>query len=141
MALLQKNYDGGGSFKLDEIHTPHITVLQFYIKARDLKKVYEAVFKVVKSEPISKEILTAKGFYYIPVNGLGLAGITIDPTSNLLSFQAKIIVALKPIMVVGTDVAFIQNANQTPIAAGTADYVNEFIPKNTAGEIIILMSP
>lgn len=131
--LLQKNYDGAGSFKLDEIHTPHITVLQCFIKTSDLKKASNLVEQIVNSEQVTKERLTAKGFYYIPVNGLGLAGITIDPTSNLLSFQAKIIEALKPFMVVGTDAAFIQNANQIPIAAGTADYVNEFLPKHSGG--------
>jgi hypothetical protein len=127
----QKNYNGAGSFLLDETHTPHITVLQCFVKKSDLKKVYEAVTKVVKSDPISKEILTAKGLYYIPVNGLGLAGITIDTTPNLLSFQTKLIEAIKPFMVKGSDAAFVQNANSKPIAAGTADYVNAFIPDHS----------
>ncbi|MCK7517513.1 MAG: hypothetical protein MZV64_07220 [Ignavibacteriales bacterium] len=30
--LMRNNYSGPGSFELDAIHTPHITVLQCFIK-------------------------------------------------------------------------------------------------------------
>jgi hypothetical protein len=129
--LMRKNYSGPGSFALDAIHNPHITVLQCFVRNGDLEKVYAAVAKVVKSENPTKETLTASGFYYIPFNGLGLAGITADTTSRLLSFQAKLIEAVKPFIVVGTDAAFIQNANRTPIAAGSTEYVNGFIPDHS----------
>jgi hypothetical protein len=130
-SLMQKNYSGPGSFSLDAVHTPHVTVLQCFIKTADLEKVKTAVAAVVKSEKPANEELSASGFYYIPLNGLGLAGITAKTTPELLSFQSKIIEALKPFMVVGTDEAFVQNANGAPIAKGTSEYVNAFVPDHS----------
>jgi hypothetical protein len=129
--LMQKDYSGPGSFELDAAHKPHITVLQCFVKKSDLDKVYAAVAKVVKSENPAREKLTATGFYYIPLNGLGLAGITAAPTPSLLSFQAKLIEAVKPYMVVGTNAAFVQNADGKDIVAGTSEYVNAFVPDHS----------
>jgi hypothetical protein len=129
--LMRKNYSGAGSFALDATHTPHITVLQCFVRTADLEKVYAAVAKVVESEKLSEEKLTASGFYYIPLKGLGLAGITAKPTPKLLSFQEKIIEALKSYFVKGTADAFVPNADGTPIAAPSADYVNGFVPEHS----------
>lgn len=129
-----KNYSGPGSYSLDALHTPHITVLQCFVKTADLEKVYDAVAKVVKEEKPTKEKLLAKGLYYFPVDDLGLAGITIEPSPALLHFQSEIIDALKPYMVVGTNAAFIQNTNGTPIAKGSDVYVNGFIPDHSGAK-------
>jgi hypothetical protein len=127
--LIRLDYSGPGSFELDASHNPHITVLQCFVPTAELEKVYAAVAKVVNSEKPETEKLTASGFYYIPVSGLGLAGITAKPTSKLLSFQSKIIEVLKPFMVTGTNEAFVQNADGKNIEAGTAEYVNAFVAK------------
>lgn len=132
--MMRKNYSGPGSYSLDAVHTPHITVLQCFVNTADLGKVYDAVAKVVKSENPATEKVTTSGFYYYPYKGLGLAGITATPSPKLLSFQAKIIDVLKPYMVVGTDAAFVQNADGTPIAAGSSDYVNGFIPDHSGAK-------
>jgi phosphoglycolate phosphatase-like HAD superfamily hydrolase len=132
--LMRNNYSGPGSFELDAIHTPHITVLQCFIKTEDLENVCKAVDKVVKSENPTNEKLTASGFYYLPVNGLGLAGITADTTSALLTFQVKLIEAVKPYMQVGTNSAFVPNADGTPIAGPSADYVNGFVPDHSGAK-------
>jgi hypothetical protein len=129
--LMRKNYNGEGSFALDAVHTPHITVLQCFVKTNDLERVYAAVAKVVKSENPVKENLTTSGFYYLPVGRLGLAGITADTTVKLMRFQAKLIEALKPFIVEGTNSAFVQNANGKPITDGTSEYVNGFIPDHS----------
>jgi hypothetical protein len=132
--MMQKNYSGPGSYSLDELHRPHITVLQCFVKTADREKVYAAVTKVVNSEKPTKEKLTAKGLYYFPYKSLGLAGITIDTTQNLLNFQSKIIEALRPFIVQGGLDAFVQNADGTPIAAPSADYVNGFIPDHSGAK-------
>lgn len=126
-ALMQQNYSGAGSYSLDELHKPHITVLQCFLKTADLDKVYAAVAKVVQREKPTKQKLTSKGYYYFPTNGLGLAGITINTTPALLKFQSAIIEAVKPFIVVGDNSAFVQNTNGAPIAAGSDTYVNGFI--------------
>jgi len=119
---------------LDAVHTPHITVLQCFVNKDDLEKVYAAVAIVVKSKKPTKDKLTASGFYYIPVNGLGLAGITAKPTPKLLSFQSKIIEVLKQFMVTGTNEAIVQNADGKEIAAGTSEYVNAFVPDHSGAK-------
>jgi hypothetical protein len=130
-AIMCKNYSGPGSFALDAMHHPHVSVLQCFVKTTELEKVFAAVATVVKSENPTKEKLTTKGFYYIADKGLGLAGITTDTTSGLMRFQRKLIEAVKPYFVQGTDASFVQNANGAPIAAGTAQYVNEFVPAHS----------
>jgi len=130
-SMMRQNYSGPGSYSLDELHTPHITVLQCFVNTADLAKVYAAVAEVVKVTKPTKGKFTAKGLYYFPYNKLGLAGITIVPSPGLLSFQSKIIEALKPFIVIGTNAAFVQNTNGSPIAAGSDGYVNGFIPDHS----------
>jgi hypothetical protein len=129
--LMQKNYSGPGSYSLDELHAPHITVIQCFVKTYNLEKVYVAIADVVKREKPTKQKLTSKGFYYIPLNGLGLAGMTVEPTPKLLDFQSEIIEAIKQFLVLGTDAAFVQNSDGTPIASETTEYVNGFIPDHS----------
>jgi hypothetical protein len=125
--LMQRNYSGPGSYSLDALHTPHITVLQCFVSTSDLDKVYAAVSNVVKHVNPTKESLSAKGLYYFPYKNLGLAGITIDTTQGLMHFQSGIIEALKPFIVEGNLEAFVKNADGTPVAAPSKDYVNGFI--------------
>jgi phosphoglycolate phosphatase-like HAD superfamily hydrolase len=132
--LMRENYNGPGSYSLDTKHAPHITVLQCFVRTADLEKVYAAVSVVVKSEQPAKEILTANGLYYLPYNGLGLEGITIQATPDILRFQEKVIQALKPYFVNGTTAAFIQNADGTPVARPTADYVNKFVTEHSGAK-------
>jgi hypothetical protein len=133
-SVMRKNYSGPGSFSLDATHNPHISVLQCFVRTADLDKVYAAVAKVVKRENPTKENLTAKGFYYLPVNGLGLAGITADTTTWLIRFQKKLIEAIKPYMLRGTSAAFVQNKNGTPIAKEAPEYVNDFVPEHSGAK-------
>jgi len=132
--MMQKNYSGPGSYSLDELHRPHITVLQCFVKTSTLKEVYAAVAQVVKTEQPTKDEITTSGFYYFPYKSLGLAGITATPSPALLNFQAKIIEALNPFIVIGTDAAFVQNKDATPIASGSSDYVNAFIPDHSGSK-------
>jgi hypothetical protein len=134
--LMRKNYSGPGSFSLDATHTPHVSVLQCFIEKTNLDKVIAAVDKVVRSVQPTKDKLTTKGFYFIPDKTLGLAGITISTTPELLNYQAKIIEAVKPFIVKGTDAAFVQNANGRPIVAGLTDYVNAFIPDHSGPKFL-----
>jgi hypothetical protein len=135
-ALMRKNYSGPGSFSLDAVHTPHISVLQCFVNKSDLKKVFDAVDKVVRSQKPEKETLTSKGFYYIPDKTMGLGGITINTTPKLLEYQSKIIEAVKPYIVIGNDSAFVQNPNKKPLVQGLSEYVNGFIPDHSGAKYL-----
>jgi hypothetical protein len=135
-ALMRNNYSGPGSFSLDAVHTPHISVLQCFIEQANLKKVIDAVDKVVKSEKPQDETLTSKGFYFIPDKTMGLGGITINTTPKLMAYQSKIIEAVKQYIVTGTDAAFVQNPNGRPIVNGLTQYVNGFIPDHSGAKYL-----
>lgn len=126
-ARLRENYPQG--FALDATHTPHITVLQRFVFTKDLDKVFAAVKKVgLARNPVGMELKTT-GYYYLPFKGLGLAGITIAPTAELLKYQQAIVDAVEPYCAQeGTGAAFVQNADGTPIHEALVPYVNGFVP-------------
>jgi hypothetical protein len=129
-ARLLENYPEG--FKLDAQHTPHISTLQRYVRTADLDKVKAAVAKVVAEAKPTTFVLTANGYYYLPWKGLGLAGITLAATPELLAYQQKLIDALAPFEVQqGTGAAFVQNPNGQPINEPTIHYVDVFVPEHS----------
>src|SRR5215475_10368949 len=87
-ARLRESFPGG--FALDETHQPHITCLQRYVKTADLDKVYEAVGNVLAGAKPAGWKLKAYKYYYLPWKDIGLAGIVIEPTEDLIRFQQKL---------------------------------------------------
>ena len=77
------------------------------MKTADLDKVYEAVGKVLAEEKPTGWKLKAYKYYYIPWKELGLAGIVIEPTDDLIRYQKKLIDAVAPFTVeTGTAAAY-----------------------------------
>jgi hypothetical protein len=119
-------------FALDATHHPHITLLQRYVRTSDLDKVYAAVDKVLASEKIAGFQLKAFKFYYIPWNGLGLAGIVVAPTADLLRMQQKLIDAVAPFTAkTGSAAAFVTTPENPDINKPTIDYIATFVPNAT----------
>ena len=117
-ARLRADYPKG--FELDATHAPHVTVIQRFVRTADLDKVNAAIAKVLKDEnPISWELKTT-GYYDIPIGNLGVAGIVIEPTKDLLRLQQKLIDAVAPFTVEkGTDAAFVPQAGRGSDGCGT----------------------
>lgn len=129
-ARLREDYPKG--FALDATHHPHISCLQRFVKTRDLDKVYDAVGKVLTEESPATWKLTAYKYYYIPWKDLGLAGIVIRPTDDLIRYQKKLIDAITPFTVkTGTAAAFVTTKEDPDINQPTIDYVATFVPKET----------
>ena len=127
---LRKAYPGG--FALGETHQPHISCLQRYVRTADLDKVYEAVGKVLAEEKPSGWKLKAYKYYYIPWKDIGLAGIVIEPTDDLIRYQKKLIEAVAPFTVkTGTAAAFVTTKEDPDINQPTIDYVAAFVPNET----------
>ena len=127
-ARLLKVYPKG--FALDASHQPHITMLQRYVRTADLDKVYSAAGKVLASEKVAGLKLKAFKYYYIPVNTIGLAGIVVQPTVELLELQQKLIDAVAHFTAeTGTAAAFVTTPKDPDINKTTIDYVATFIPK------------
>ena len=119
-------------FALGKTHQPHISTLQRYVKTTDLDKVYEAVGKVLAEEKPTGWKLKAYKYYYIPWKDLGLAGIVIEPTDDLIRYQKKLIDAVAPFTVeTGTAAAFVTTKEDPDINEPTIDYVKTFVPHET----------
>jgi len=81
-------------FELDEEHAPHITLIQRFLAKSDLPKVLAAVDEVSSKLDVDSILMTATGFYHIPSDKIGLAGIVIEPSERLLALQQAIIDAV-----------------------------------------------
>jgi hypothetical protein len=127
---LRKDFPKG--FALGKTHHPHISCLQRYVKTADLDKVYEAVGKVIAEDNPAAWKLKAYKYYYIPWKEIGLAGIVIEPTDDLIKYQKKLIDAVAPFTVeTGTATAFVTTKEDPDINQPTIDYVTTFVPKET----------
>src|ERR1700735_965225 len=78
-------------FALDSTHHAHITLLQCFVRTADLPTIYAATEKVLAQEKYTDWKLTAFKYYYIPAGPIGLAGIVVEPTTDLLRLQQAII--------------------------------------------------
>jgi hypothetical protein len=127
---LRKSFPEG--FALGEEHQPHISCLQRYVKTQDLNKVYDAVGKVLATEKPTTWKLKAYKYYYLPWKNIGLAGIVIEPTDDLIRYQQKLIDAIGPFTVeTGTASAFVTTKKDPEINQPTIDYVANFVPNET----------
>jgi 2'-5' RNA ligase len=125
-ARLLKTYPQG--FALDATHNPHITMLQQFVRTADLDKVYAAVAEALAGEKPTSWKLKAFKYYYIPVPPIGLAGIVVEPTDDLLRLQQKIIDAVLPFTVnTGTAAAFVSTEDGRDIQPFLIDYVTDFV--------------
>ena len=123
-------------FALGKTHQPHISTLQRYVKTADLDKVYEAVGKVLAEEKPTGWKLKAYKYYYIPWKEIGLAGIVIEPTDDLLRYQQKLIDAVTPFTVAtGTAAAYVTTKEDPDINQPTIDYVATLCAERNRQEV------
>jgi hypothetical protein len=129
-ARLRKNFPKG--FALDETHQPHITCLQRYVESADLDKICAAVGKVLAGEQPASWKLKAYRYYYLSWKDIGLAGILIELTDDLIKFQQKLIDAVAPFTATtGSAAAFVTTKEDPDINQPTIDYVAAFVPNET----------
>jgi hypothetical protein len=119
-------------FRLDATHHPHISVLQRYVRTADLDKIYAAAGKVLADEKVTGWQLKAFKYYYIPWKDIGLGGIVIEPTDDLLRLQQELIDAVAPFTEkTGTAAAYVTTPEDPEINQPTIDYVASFVPDET----------
>jgi hypothetical protein len=127
-ARLRENYPAG--FALDATHHPHVTLLQRYVRTKDLEAVYAAVERVLNAERPAGWGLDASGYYYLNFNNMGLAGIVVRPAPELQRLQQEIIAAVAPYTEPnGTSAAYVTTPDSPEVNAPTLQYVNTFIPE------------
>ena len=93
-------------------------MLQQFVRTADLDKVYAAANKVLAKEKPTSWKLKAFKYYYIPDPPIGLAGIVVEPTEDLLRLQQELIDAVAPFTVkTGTAAAFVTTEEGRDIQA------------------------
>jgi hypothetical protein len=129
-AHLLKNFPKG--FALDATHCPRITVLQRYVRTADLDEVYAAASNILVKENPARWALKAFKYYYIPGGIIGLGGIVIEPTVDLLRLQQHLIDGIAPFTVeTGTAAAFVTTSEEPDINPLLIDYITTFVPERT----------
>ncbi|MBM3964865.1 MAG: 2'-5' RNA ligase family protein [Planctomycetes bacterium] len=117
-------------FALDATHRPHITLLQRYVRTKDLNAVYNAVSEVFDRKRPAGWELEATGYYYLNFENHGLAGIVIRPTPQLVQLQQEVIDAVKPYTEPeGNAEAYVTSPEFPDINESTLQYVETFIPE------------
>ena len=117
-------------FALDATHTPHITLIQRFVRTADLDQVYAAAGKVLAAANVTAMKLEAFKYYYAPAGAVGVAGICAKPTPEILKLQADIIAAVKPFTVeTGPIGAFTAPHDNPATDAALIQYVSAFVPK------------
>ena len=123
-ARLRGDYAAG--YELDATHSPHVTMVQRYIRARDFDAVTAAVTKVLATERPTELELKASRLLYQMWNGVALHAMIVERTPELLRLQQNVVNAVAPFSVSGgTAEAFIE----TPEGADIVPYVETFVPK------------
>ena len=121
-------------FALDASHRPHVTLVQRFVLTENLDKVYAAVGKVFAGANVTGLKLEAFKYYYIPIpdKDLGLSGIVIKPTPELLKLEQHVIDAVTPFALpTGTAAAFVITPQDPKILPALITYVSEFVPKHS----------
>jgi hypothetical protein len=107
-------------------------MLQRYVRTADLDKVYAAAGKVLADEEVTSWKLKAFKYYYIPWKDIGLGGIVVEPTDDLLRLQQELIDAVAPFTEkTGTAAAYVTTPDDPEINQPTIDYVAAFVPDET----------
>ena len=129
-ARLRQAFPNG--FSLDATHHPHVSVLQRYVSVENLDKIYDAAdTALADSKPLSWT-LTAFKYYYLPGGPIGLAGIVVRPTDELLALQQALVDAVSPFAVAtGSAAAFYTTPEEPEINQPTIDYIAAFVPHAT----------
>jgi hypothetical protein len=125
-AALLKNFPKG--FSLDATHHPHISIFAGFVPTADLPKVYAAAGEVLAKEKYTTWELTAFKYYYIPLGPIGLGGIVVKPTSDLLRLQQELIDAVARYTVKNaTAAAFYTTPAEPDINPSVIDYIAAFM--------------
>jgi hypothetical protein len=115
-------------FALDASHHPHMTLIQQFVRTSELPKVAVAASSLLGEEGVSGWRFRAIGYYYIPTPPLGIAGIVVEPTEDLLRLQRQLLGTVAPFTeTTGTPAAFYSTEGGRDIQPGLINYVADFV--------------
>jgi hypothetical protein len=118
-------------FALDATHHPHVTMVQRFVRTADLEQVYAAAGNAIAKDDVTGLKLEAFKYYYFPDKDLGLSGIVIKTTPELLKVEQDVIDAVAPFTVkTGPTTAFVTPDNPG-VNQVLIHYVEVFVPEHS----------
>lgn len=126
---LRRNYPQG--YALDATHLPHITLVQRYIRFKDLEAVKTAVAKVFASQNLSSMQLTATSYITSTWGSTGLLLYNVERTTQLQQLEDKIVAAVQPYAVTGGTAAAFVRSPAEQIDPKTIQWVEDFVPAHS----------
>lgn len=130
-ARLVASYPAG--YVLDAAHAPHVTIVQRYVRRRDLPAIAKAVAAVIRDEKPHALRFTATGYVVGASGDAGIMLLGVERSPALARLHERIVKAVAPFHVAGGDSsAFIRDATGD-INMQTIEWVRNFVPK-AAGE-------
>jgi hypothetical protein len=131
-------------FSLDATHHLHISMLQRYVRTADLDKIYAAADRVFISYNVTSFKLKAYKYYYLTsplLPGVGLSGIVVETTPELVKLQQDLIAAVAPYTVpTATAAAFVTTPTAPDINAATIHYVEVYVPEHSGEHLELHVS-
>lgn len=119
-------------FDLDASHQPHVTLLQRHVARADLDELLAKVAELRNNHDLAGLTMVANGLYHIPTGDQGLAGITVEPSGELLELQRAVIDAVQPHDAGPADAsAYAPDPTNTPFDDFLFQYVETFVPEQT----------
>ena len=120
-----------GGYALDAAHRPHISMYQCFVPTAKLDQVYAIADKVLSAGNVAAIKLEAFKYYYLPAGKIGLSGIVVKTTPELLKLQEALIAAVKPLTVeTATTAAFFTTPEHPDIHPELIPYVEAFATKH-----------
>jgi len=115
-------------YELDSTRAPHITLLQRFVRAKDLDAVTAALTKVFAAEHPTELQLKATGYEYVIWGGVAVTVFVVERTPELMRLHQEVVDAVAPFSVSGgTAAAFVG----TGINDETIGWVETFVPKSS----------
>jgi len=109
-------------------------VMGVYVYTASWDKLFTAAAKVLASEKVTSWKLKAFKYYYIPLKEIGLGGILVEPTADMIRLQKELIDAAAPFMapaISGTAAAFATTLKGPEINQPTIDAVANYLSGHT----------
>ncbi|HUH28739.1 2'-5' RNA ligase family protein [Gelidibacter sp.] len=122
-AILENHPD---NITLDSQHIPHITLLHGYVLKSDLSEIKQVLDEFYKT--VEPDSLWADELQYSKDKTESFASIGIKRSPPLMALHENVIALLEPyILPEGSQKAYVQNVDGTPIDEFTLAYVPKFV--------------
>ena len=109
-ARLRENYPQG--YALDASHAAHITLVQSYVRAKDLDAITAIVSSALANERPTEWQFKATGYEYSVWNGAAITLLMVERSAELMRLEEAVVKAVQPFIVQGgTSEAFVTDAD------------------------------